>query len=456
MLSSADARDLRAQKIIVGITLLLLLPLFRPVVAPIDPVGYYAWARSILIDGDLNVANEFEHYGMAAGVPTTPKGYLHNQWPAGTGILWLPAMGLTHTAILGANRLGLAVKPDGYSPPYAWAAALTSTAVGLGAVLLMYRLNRRYAGSFAALISVLVIWLATPLVFYQYHQPLMSHALDALLNGLFIAAWLWVEQNDRRLIAAATLGLVIGAAIWVRPQNGILLIAVCLVLAYDIVNHRCLTRDPVDVAAVAKQVGGLAGGCAVLVVPLMLFWHKVYGRWLVNSYQTGSGDGFDWRAPHVADVLFSTDRGLFVWTPVALLCIAGIWWLMKKARRLTALLSIVALMDLYVISSWSSWSGGDAFGPRFWIGQFPFLSLALAALVDYLDQTVRVRRFWLVSSAAGFIMWNFLLMLQYSLGILPPSGTVRLATMVEQQFIVLPHLGIELTERIRRLLAQLQ
>ena len=37
----------------------LFPPLFRPLVYRIDPAGYYSWARSVLIDGDLNVKNEF-------------------------------------------------------------------------------------------------------------------------------------------------------------------------------------------------------------------------------------------------------------------------------------------------------------------------------------------------------------------------------------------------------------
>lgn len=445
-----------AWQIVGGIAFLLLLPLFRPVVAPIDPVGYYAWARSLLIDGDLDVANEFEHYDMPEGAPRTSTGYLHNQWPAGSGLLWLPAMGLAHAAATGLSQLGLPVAPDGYSWPYAWSAALTSVAAGLGAVLLTYRLSRRFAGRYAALSSVLLIWLATPLVFYQYHQPYMSHALDACLNALFIRVWLWTEEGDRPRLSMVVLGIIIGAAVWVRPQNGVLLIAVGIILVYDAAVRQLASDDRPGVDRVAVKAIGLFVGFVALTAPLLFFWRRVYGQWIVNTYHIASGDSFDWRAPYVLHVLFSTDRGLFVWMPVSVFCIAGIWWLRKRVPRLTVLLSLVALMHLYVIGSWSSWSGGDAFGPRFWIAQLPFFGLALAALIDHLDHGPGRGRVGLSVLAAALIAWNLLLMLQYSVGLLPPSGTVRLDTMVEQQAIVLPQLGSRLIERVRRLVEQLR
>ena len=377
----------RSGQLLIVILYLLLLPsLFRPLVYRIDPVGYYSWARSVLIDGDLNVKNEFDHYDMDKDVPTTPTGYEHSQWAAGSAFLWLPAMTVADVSVAASNSHGLPIARDGYSWPYVVAAALTSTLAGLGAVLLTYSLARRLFGDFAALLSSIVIWLASPMVYYQYYEPLFSHANDVLLSSLFVVIWWHARRRGYRPSWMFALGLTGGAAIWLRAQNAILLVVVLLEAGYDLV---CGIRQRTwrsSIRQLCIRVAALLGGCFFLLFPLLLFWRTVYGAWMVNIYQATGGGTFDWRARHVLEVLVSTDRGMFVWAPVTLVCLAGVRWLFRADRRLAFLLISIAVFQLYVIGSWSHWEGGAAFGPRFWIAQVPFFTLSLAALVDHIDR----------------------------------------------------------------------
>ena len=150
------------------------------------------------------------------------------------------------------------------------------------------------------------------------------------------------------------------------------------------------------------------------------------------------GGVFDWRAKHVLEVLVSTDRGVFVWAPVTLVCLIGVRWLFRADRRLTILLSSAAILQLYVISSWSHWAGGAAFGPRFWIAQVPFFTLSLAALIGYMNRRFGGfhLRFVLVLVGGLFIIWNLLLMLQYVTGMVAATGQVELTKMIENQLAV--------------------
>jgi hypothetical protein len=429
------------------IFLALFVPLFRPVVSVIDPVGYYSWARSALIDGDLDVTNEFTYYGMDKWVPTTPTGYLHNQWSAGSSWIWLPAMSVVHLVLSLGARLGMSIPTDGYSWPYALAASLTTAFTGLAAVLLTYHLARQFFSDFASLVSAIAVWLATPLVFYQYHQPIMSHANDALLNALFVLIWLYVRKSGYSAIPVLGLGVVIGAAVWVRAQNGVLLFVVLLEIGYDLFVE---IRMNADIRSVLARSGLLLVGFGIPFVPLLAFWHRVYGAWVVNTYEASGGGFFDWRAKHMLDVLISTDRGLLVWTPIIALCAIGVLRLYAIERRLTLVLGGIALLQWYVIGSWSAWYGGDAFGPRFWIALTPFWGLSLAALVNHLDRSTFRRRFILASAMALFIGWNFLLMLQYSLGIVAPSGPVDLRVMVNNQFMIAPQIFSHVAARIKQ------
>ena len=441
-------KPFRGWRLVVVIYLALFIPLFRPVMSFSDPVGYYSWARSLLIDGDLNVANEFLYYEMGK-MPVTATGYTHNQWAAGSSLLWLPGMLAAHVSVSALEPLGIPIVADGYSWPYLGAASLTSTVAGLGAVLISYHLARKLFGGFAALLASVVIWLASPLVFYQYHQPLMSHANDACLGALFVWVWWTARDHDFSPRWMLLLGVIIGVAVWVRPQNAILLLAVLLESAFDLALTIRRGVGKAGAGRAFRRIMPLSMGFAVLFLPLMLFWHEVYGAWLVNSYQAVGGGDFDWRASHVWEVLLSTNRGLFVWTPVALFSVIGVRWLFQVDRRLTRLLCSIALLHLFVISSWSVWYGGHAFGPRFWVALTPFFASSLAALVNHLDGTLRAPRSLLLGLGSAFVVWNFLLMLQYSTGLVAPTGPVDLGALIRNQFAVTPKMLEQLVRRLQ-------
>ena len=234
------------------------------------------------------------------------------------------------------------------------------------------------------------------------------------------------------------LGLVGGAAVWVRTQNVILVVVVVLEAGYDLVLSIQYRLWRSSIRQICARVAWLLGGFLCLFVPQLLFWRTVYGSWLVNTYQATGGGTFDWRARHVLQVLVSTDRGMFVWAPVMLVCLIGVGRLFRADRRLTLMLGTIAIFQLYVIGSWSHWEGGAAFGPRFWIAQIPFFTLSLAALVGYLDRRFDRLHLRVVLVLVGglFIVWNLLLMLQYVTGMVASTGQVELTRMIENQIVV--------------------
>lgn len=445
-------RRLTSERLLILLYLLLFIPLFRPEVGVSDPTGYYSWARSLLLDGDLALSNEFQHYGMLQSAPLTPTGYLHNQWAAGSAWIWLPLMALVHGLLLAGGAALLDVAVDGYSWPYVWAASFTTTLTGLAALLILFRLARQLFGDSAALLATLGIWLATPLIFYQYHQPLLAHANDALMNAAFV--WLWWRARQAHFPPRSLfwLGVVIGAAVWVRTQNGLLLVVAAVDCSAGPLGQLLRRQGGVMWAQLMRRLVALFAGFALLMVPLMLFWRVIYGAWIVNTYTATGGGELQWWAPHWLDVLISSDRGLWTWAPITLLSLLGLRWLFVADARLARLLSLVALSQWYVISSWSYWSGGHAFGPRFWIALTPFWLLTLAAFVAQANRTAR----WVGQSLAVLIValigWNILLMLQYSIGLVAPTGEVDLGLMVKNQFTVLPQLFGQVWGRIQQML----
>jgi hypothetical protein len=295
----------------------------------------------------------------------------------------------------------------------------------------MYFTARRLTDRFCAGLAVFTLWLATPMVFYMYSHPLMAHVNDAVINALFVYAW-WKTQGTYSLRAGLARGLIAGLATWVRTQNAGLIVILGLEAFADLliaIRHKRSLKP-----ALFRGLSTLAG-FLLLFIPLMIFWHAVFGSMLVNTYSATQGaESLDWRAPHLLQVLFSSDRGLFIWAPITLPAMIGLRWLFKENARLTIILMCMFLAQLYVVSSWFAWSGNVSFGPRFWIAQTAIFALGLAALI----KNIRGPRILWVSLASVFIAWNFLLMLQYALGTIPRQGKVDLGLMVRNQIMVIP------------------
>jgi len=266
-------------------------------------------------------------------------------------------------------------------------------------------------------------------------------AADFFINALFLLAWAGNKSNWQ---SRFRLGFVGGLAACVRYQNATLLLWPAL---EEAVRVRPGFRDGL------ARLGALGLGALVGFLPQLVVWRVVFGEWVVlNPYGLTGAGGFDLRSPHFLHVLFSTDRGLFPWMPLSALGALGLFGpLLRRRPALARLLGAQFLAQVYVVGSWSSWSGGAAFGPRLLVGLLPGLGLGLAALYDG----------WAHGRAAvpagfslGFAAFNLVLLARYGLGDVPHAGPVPLEHLWVGQltfFLGLPgRLGPLLEALLRR------
>jgi hypothetical protein len=423
---------------IVLLSLVVGLGLFRPWVHGIDGTGYYSWLRSAVIDGDLETADEFQHFDRlerdwSDPFRAAPTGLHANPYPIGPAVLWSPAFLLAHWA---APSLGYPA--DGYSPPYIWAISLTSVTLVVVALLLLLDLARRWAAPGPAMWGVVAVWLSSPLVFYQYAHPSMSHAADVFMNSLVV--WWWVCSTARfgRLRACFVLGLLIGGAALVRPQNMLLLLLPGAWLLARALRHRPAPRGW---GAPLAGVCALGIGALLLFMPQLWVWWRVFGSPFVNVQAIAYRAPLhvDLLRPHLLEVLFSSNRGLFTWSPI--LAPATLAWplLWRRDRPGAALLLVNAIVQFYLIASWPTWWGGAAFGARLLLGVFPFWALSLAAGFEWLRRRGH-SVFAMAGVATVFALWNALLLAQYALGLVARNGPTDLGAMARNQWTVIARL----------------
>ena len=121
-------------------------------------------------------------------------GRRENYGPIGSAILWAPFYAVGHVVALATGA-----PADGYSQPYVSAVAYGSAVYGTLAVVLSAAIARRIAGR--GLAASLVVCFGTPLVFYVYVAPPMSHANSAFAVALFV--WVWLRVREHGACAAS-------------------------------------------------------------------------------------------------------------------------------------------------------------------------------------------------------------------------------------------------------------
>jgi hypothetical protein len=349
----------------------------------------FAYLRSAAMDHDLDFANEYKDWGLPAQ-PLTPTGHRRTMTTVGPALLWSPFFAAAHAYVLVDRAIGAArYAPDGSSVPYQRSAlAGTVTAVVLGASLLVSVLEGRVGRRIALLATVAAVT-TSPLLVYTFAEPGGAH------GGAFALACCGIWAVDRaRLSPSLAAWLLVGALsglIVLMRLQGIVFGLVAVPLAVNGLARR--TVQPRWILAAA-----LAG--ALAISPQLMAWKVIYGQWVTAggdleqwSVETGRaadvlfrpGRSLDPTSPHLQDVLFSADRGLFSWTPGCLLGLCAFLIGFRRWGWLGLGGALVVIATAWFNGSYTIWwSAGDAFGARRFDIVIPFIAMGYCSLLAFL------------------------------------------------------------------------
>jgi hypothetical protein len=429
---------------------LFSLPLLNPWVRG-DGVGYYALVRAPLIQHNFDFQRDYleanstfralraDESGQPKALFRTPTGHLDNHFSVGPAILWWPFLLLAHAGVLLARAAGAHIAADGFSAPYRIAMAAGTAVYGFVGVLISFQLARKYVAERWAFLAAVGIWCASSLPVYMYFNPSWSHAHSAFAVALFL--WYWHETRDARPLRQwILLGVIAGLMLNVYYPN-LMLLVVLLVEAVRQYAALLRTRQPNGSAILqlASKHLVFAGTVLLCLTPTLLTRYIIYGDPFESGYYPLKF--WLWRSPAFLPVLFSSNHGLFVWTPVILLSVVGLflfWW--REPGTGTPLLA--AGLAFYIfIACYPDWAGISAFGNRFFVSLTPLFVLGLAALLERVASLFRNQRAALASVSsllAVLIVWNGLFIFQWGAHLVPARGPISWSEMIHNQFFVAP------------------
>lgn len=339
----------------------------RPVASG-DSFGAALLPFSVVLDGSITLdrfAPWLREHKELAGYSTTERGgHVYSSYPIGGALLvsplYLPAR------VMGFDRMD----PSSVVLLARVAEKLVASGVASVSAVLLFLLLRSVTNEAWACALAWVFGLCTS-AFSISAQAMWQQTTDqlAIIAALLLSAR-WLEH--RAWGWAAGCGLVVGVAVWIRPTNELL----CVALIVALYRARASLRD---YAAVAAPV---AVATATLVAYNLRISGDPQGFYLASVLDGNIFNG-------LAGIQFSPARGLLIYTPVLVLAL-------RRPRGEHAVLwtacAAFSLLHVLLIAKWRYWWGGYSWGPRLLSEAVPPLFVMLAM------RPVPKRLFWALAS----------------------------------------------------------
>lgn len=433
-----------------------------------DEVQYFSYLRSLWFDRDVSFENEYQYFydhqiAQSADFHRTflelqtPAGRRINYGTLGSAVLWSPFYAGGDLIARGMRAAGSDVTVDGYSRPYVATVAYGSAFYGFATIVFGIAAARRLLGR-AGLSAGLAVWLGTPILFYMYVAPPFSHACSAFAVALFVTIWLRVREAWT-VRGAACLGLSGALVAMVREQDALFLVAPAVDYVFSTFTgeRRDSTNGRVPVL---RSIGAGAAGCAAFALgylPQLLAYQALNGRPRPSDLVTRK---MTWTAPHALQVLASPAHGFLLWTPLALLCLAGLVLIAttrnrgpKRAestpslpppgvrverRRIALCMLLMVALQVYVSGAVESWTVAGAFGQRRFVSITILLVIGLAALQQ--ATLAWTPRLFLNAAIILGIWWNVALMAEFATRLMDRQR-LELRKNAYHAFVTLPRMA---------------
>lgn len=343
-----------------------------------DAQEYYAWIRSLSLDGDVDFENEYTDYDYSNTVANwllntrTPKGLHTNATGIGCSLCWSPFFGL---ACLISWVTALPV--DGFNPVFQFLVPFGSILYGGVAICLIYRICRLRFDRWASVLGTAGVFLGTTLTFLFSHLPMLSHLPAVAVTAAFLLIALKTAEH-RSLRHWIGLGALLALVTMIRLPMAI------LAIVFPIQSVLRILRDArAEWPGCCRQemLGWLVAATTafVLFLPQLVAWKALFGSFLASYVEPTKI--FDWSCPNFFSALFSWNHGVVVWTPIVGLALVGL--VASAVSRLSAQslpLLGYTLALCYVVGCCAWWNFPEVYGNRGFSEASPAFAFGLAFL----------------------------------------------------------------------------
>jgi hypothetical protein len=388
-----------------------------------DTFGYYLYLPATFIYHDPGLKDPgFVHEALEKYEGSTtfyqaspgPEGGMIIKYTSGLAIVFLPGFALAHIV-----ALLTAFPADGFSLPYQHAIFITSLLFTfLGLFFLRKVLLKFFSDRLSSVIMILLA-LGTNLLYISVNHTLVHNYLFALYALMLWLVIRWHETPAMRL--SISLGLTMGLIIAIRPTEAI---CILIPLLWGVYNKATFVEKFRLIYGNFKNILILVACIILPLLPQLIYWKFFTGSFVHYSYDN-PGEGLDLLTPYTWDVLFSFRKGWLIYTPMMALAIYGFKNIFDKRRDIFFPLVIFAVINLYLVSSWTTWWYAGSFGHRAMVQSYAIMALPLGYFLVGLNDLSKFWRKAFTLLLGFFLILNLFQTWQYFNKILRPDSMTK-------------------------------
>lgn len=355
-----------------------------------DAKGYYSYLPAIFIYQDLNFSffdkiekEKYPNKNTFYDYRSSFNGKVINKYYAGTALAQMPFFLMAHSlSYLTGNET------DGYSKLYMIFVNLAAIFYLLSGLIFMNGILKNFELSDRNRAIVLFVSVfGTNLFYYTIGECGMSHVYSFAFVSMFayyIQQFFNTHHNRYLYYIAFALGMVV----FIRPINVLVLSFVpFLAGGFPMLKDglKAMFLKPLNLLLAVLLFLGIAF--------IQLCIYKIStGSFFVYSYLD---EGFNFTNPQIINILFSYKKGLFLYTPVYLVSLFGLYYLYNKDKAQFLFWIVPFVSIVFVFSSWWNWYYGGSFSSRVFVEFIPFFMILLGLLLHFSVSKIKK---WIVLS----------------------------------------------------------
>ncbi len=372
-----------------------------------DALGYYMYLPAQFIYHDEKQLNWFpaidSTYSLSGGelyqANRQANGNFVFKYLEGVSMLQAPFFLIAHSMASMSHY-----PADGFSAPYQYAIAWGCIFYCLLALFLLRNILLRYYKDGTVALTLILLLCGSNFIQYVAIEGGQSHGyIFPLYVFLLYATIKWHE--NRKLIWSFLMAFIIGLAVISRPTEAVMIF---IPLLWGINSRKDIGEKMSFVFSNRMHLVLLIAGFISGVLPQLLYWKRVTGSFV---YDVGSK--WDFLNPHFR-VLFGFEKGWFIYTPVTLLFVAGLFFMNRQPFKRSVI--TFCLLNIYIIIAWHIWRYGGSYSCRALVQSYPVFALPLAGLVETVLQ--KKWKVLLLIVSAYLVAVNLFQIRQYNQGIL--------------------------------------
>jgi hypothetical protein len=232
-------------------------------------------------------------------------------------------------------------------------------------------------------IVLLATFVGTNLFYYSIEITLMSHVYSFFTISVFLYAMKEFLNETSQYRYFLLMAIAFGVLLIIRPTN-------CLIgffFPFWDINNWKEAINRVKLILRPKFIFPLITIVIIMFIPQMIYWNIMHGTFFYLEY----GEGFSFLShPKILQVWFSTLNGLVPWSPLTLLFMTGMVFMIVKKYKNGILILVFFLLVSYMAAAYKFWYYGCGYGHRAFVEFLPVFCIPFGFLVKKIFESRKI------------------------------------------------------------------